>query len=154
MMVVIQRYLPEIKKGGYSILDMSCGSGMFLELSRSFGNKILGTNEPIPCVYAPLLKSQKVPYSLVDGSILPYPFEDNSFDIVTLMNALWFFEEKLWVDIIAELLRISSKTVFIISSLQDKYIDGNKKVAEMVSPPGWVRTIDIGNYIKWEYNGG
>jgi len=154
IMSVIQRFLPEIKNGGHSILDMSCGSGMFLELSRAYDNEILGSNEPIPCVYAPLLKSQKIPFVLVDGNILPYPFEDRSFDIVTLMNAIWFFPEDLWVPIVIELFRISRKTVFIITSTEDKYAKGSEKIDKIILPHGWEKTDTSHiNYIRWEYRG-
>ena len=154
----INRFIPEIKTGGYSILDMSCGSGAMLEVARMYGNDIQGTDEPF-CVYLPLLKSQNIPYLPVDGSNLPYPFEDNSFDIVASMHAIFFFSIDKWVDIVRDLCRISRKKVLVIStSRRDKpeFDEGNEILAKLDSPlPGWKMTQShLDSYFTWERNNG
>lgn len=151
---VINMYLPEIKKGGNRILDMSCGSGAFLEIARSYGNVIQGTDEPF-CVYLPLLKSQEVPYLPVDGRKLPYPIENKSFDVVTSMHAIFFIRESLWEDVIKEYCRISCKTILVATTAEKKFDRGNEILSKLTSPaPGWKLTkIHDKTHFKWECNG-
>lgn len=132
----INRYLPEISAGGLKLLDMSTGPGIFLEVARTFGNEVLGTNEP-NSIYRPLLESQGTPYLEVDGTTLPYPFDDCSFDVVTLLNALHFFPQKIWLDVLDELFRISKKVVFLMICEGKDCNDHVNKMSTNVRD-GWV----------------
>lgn len=146
--------IPEIKNGGYNILDMSCGSGMMLEIARDYGNEILGTNEP-GHVYAPLLDSQNIPIRLLDGSKLPYSqFEDKSFDIVSSMHALFFFPNDMWFGIVQEMCRIARKIVFVVTSIEPRYSDINDSLSNFAIS-GWDRVVchAHNSRLKWEYKG-
>jgi SAM-dependent methyltransferase len=127
------RYFPDLftddKK---SFLDLSCGNGATLEILRFLGhtgfgvdyesknhcfdkplfNSTLEMNNKWP--YKILLKSQNLDFKGHDLNVLPYPFEDNSFDIVNSWGAIEFYgRPKYWKVFLLEMLRISKEYVNI-----------------------------------------
>ena len=100
--------LPEYKKGGRSCLDLSCGNGVLLEVLRHYGNAVLGADR----AHFDFLRSQDVPYVEFDGDRLPYPFGDRSFDLVTCIGSITFYDVP-WAEVLSEFCRIARRTVFV-----------------------------------------
>lgn len=153
------RYLAELcsHSNPKKILDMSCGSGAQMEILKYYGHDVLGCDytskiprnrEPLryqedltekkSCIYEPLLKSQKLPYILHDGNQLPYPFEDNQFDVVLCWGAIQNYSHPdYWHLILEELTRIAKHTILVgfnipISKLPEdrEYVAKYKKAME------------------------
>lgn len=109
---LISSCLPECKKGGFSILDVSCGNGVFLELLRTYRNQIYGTE--VDKKYEEMLKSQNIPWKQWDSTILPFPFPDNTFDIVTCIGSINFYKPySLWGSIVKDFMRMGKKKVVV-----------------------------------------
>lgn len=141
-------YLPELRYGGKHILDMSTGPGTFLELARNYGNSIMGT-DAIDTVYAPLLHSQDIPFIEVDGGVVPYPFKDREFDVVTLMNAIHFLPINMWGSIMNELFRIAKQTVFIIACSGEDYNEHNNSLFT-IGGTQWTAKVFRSWYIRYD----
>lgn len=65
-------------------------------------------------VYQPIIESLGLNVRLHDGGVLPYPFEDNSFDVVCCYQAIEAYGSPTrWLDFIRDMCRIARKTVVI-----------------------------------------
>ena len=65
-------------------------------------------------IYQPIIESLNLDVTLFDASKLPYPFEDNSFDIVVCYQAIDAYAEPYdWTKITDEFCRIARSTVVI-----------------------------------------
>ena len=110
------RYFPDLfndeKK---SFLDLSCGNGATLEILRFLGHNSFGVDYESknhcfdkPLFHSTLEMNNKWPYKILlesqnldfkghDLNVIPYPFEDNSFDIVNSWGAIEFYgRPKYW----------------------------------------------------------
>jgi SAM-dependent methyltransferase len=115
-----------------SFLDFSCGNGATLEILRFLGHNSFGVDyesenhcfdKPLfhstmemnnKWPYKILLESQNLDFKGHDLNVIPYPFEDNSFDIVNSWGAIEFYgRPKYWKVFILEMLRISKEYVNI-----------------------------------------
>jgi ubiquinone/menaquinone biosynthesis C-methylase UbiE len=111
----IREYLPEYMTGGQSVLDVSCGSGIFLEVMRYYGNEIMGTDVN----RFSLLRAKQVPFIPHNSHSLPFPFEDQQFGLVTCLGSFGQYAKqgKIYArplnEIFAELFRLASRTVLV-----------------------------------------
>jgi hypothetical protein len=78
--------------------------------------------------YKILLESQKLDFKGHDLNIIPYPFEDNSFDIVNSWGAIEFYgRPKYWKVFILEMLRISKEYVNIAFNNISPWLKDNEE---------------------------
>ena len=64
--------------------------------------------------YQPIIESLGLDVRLFDGGILPYPFEDKSFDVVCCFQAIEAYgTPDKWCEILEEMCRIARKSVVI-----------------------------------------
>lgn len=110
-------FLPEYfkPKRRLEVLDLSCGSGSFLNLLRRKGHKIVGADFSRRPIY-------DIPFVHFDGRDLPFPFKDKSFDLVLCIISIGHYIGGKSLtkdgvgklnDVLAEFFRIARKTVFI-----------------------------------------
>lgn len=106
----IHRHLTEYtNQTQYSVLDLGCGAGTFLEVMRYYGNEIMGTE----LGRFSFLQSQGIPYREHDCHDVPYPWADNSFDLVALLGVAGHLEDFFLSDITDEMFRIAKKAIII-----------------------------------------
>ena len=131
-----------------SVLDFSTGGGSMLEVMRFLSHDVQGTDSP-KCKYKAMTDSQDLKVSYFDGSLLPYPFENESFDLVTCLHAINFYSCD-WKLVIDEFLRIARKTVLVVVNVNDKgQYEQNKQFLDSYCPDGWKVQIKDSTY-KWE----
>lgn len=85
----VERYIGGIRSGG-RVLDVACGSGRHIALSRSLGYDTVGIDRDLGAARAAFGADagvRLVQRDLEDGS--PFPFEPGSFDGVVVTNYLW-----------------------------------------------------------------
>lgn len=64
--------------------------------------------------YQPIIESLDLDVRLFDGGERPYPFADNSFDVVCCFQAIEAYSDpEHWIDTIREFCRISRKSVVV-----------------------------------------
>lgn len=80
--------------------------------TNTSANKV---NDKIPgWPYQPIIESLGLDVRMVDGASYPYPFEDDSFDIVCCYQAIdAYTSPDKWLDVVHEFCRIARKTVLI-----------------------------------------
>ncbi len=153
--VRINHHLPEtlIVKEPLDILEFSTAHGAMLEIWRSFGHNVVGTDyawtaedgasvkhkgvrkpwhrklldevrdqshtgklgKVVPgWPYQPIIESLGLDVRLFDGGERPYPFDDDSFDVVCCFQAIEAYSDPDgWLDTIREFCRIARKTVVV-----------------------------------------
>jgi SAM-dependent methyltransferase len=136
-------YLPEYLKGGYSVLDISCGAGIDLEIFRHYGNDIMGAD----LQYFPFMESQGVPYVDHDCCNLPYPFPDKSYDLVCNVGSISNYHHD-WLDVLDEFFRIARKTVFFVPNMGQPFEDNKDRIPGHIRE--WKRTPTPEGVYKWE----
>ena len=73
---------------GVRVLDIGCGSGVFLRMAADRGAEVAGLDAAGPLIE---LARARVPEAeLVVGEMEALPFADDSFDLVTAFNSLFF----------------------------------------------------------------
>lgn len=139
---IVASYLPEYMAGGKSVLDVSCGAGVFLEIMRYFGNEIHGTCTNMFSMKA----SQEVPYTRWDSRNLPLPFADESYDLVSCFGSLKQYGDTRAL-IFRDLFRMARETVIVdVNSSESK----RKFSGFLTSPPeGW-KYEQLGA-VTWKY---
>jgi len=140
-------HLPEYEKGGYKVLDISCGSGAFLETMRYFGNEVYGTDVG----YFPFLESQNIPYCFMDCTVFPYPFDSNSFDLVSCIGSMTFYRpfDKVWPRALSEFARIAKKTIFVTINVGSNCDEYSYLIDEWKDKE-WELMEKDGSFYKWE----
>ena len=79
------------------ILDIGCGGGMNINRMASEAKKVYGVDYSIESVNLSrevnegLIKRGKV--EIYEGNVMDLPFEDNSFDIVTAFETVYFWQD-------------------------------------------------------------
>jgi SAM-dependent methyltransferase len=141
---LIEKFLPEYKAGGKSVLDLSCGNGALLEILRHYGNEVAGSEVE----YFLYLKSQAIPFVRHDCAVFPYPFEDQSFDLVSCIGSISFYRSEC-APVLLELFRIARKTVFVLVNTGE-YLDTYGPELQAFCPDGWRKTLNAGSVYKWE----
>lgn len=140
---LVEKFLPEYMCGGGSVLDISCGAGVFLEVMRHYGNVIFGTGIDM----FEFKDSQGVPHLALDSNNVPYPFADKMFDLVTCFGSMKKYDEAKLPAIFAEFFRIARKTVLIkLNSIT--WVNQHDEL--LSSPPeGW--GIQVVGETLWKY---
>lgn len=145
----IRQYLPEYMQGGCRVLDVSCGAGIFLEVMRYYGNEIMGTDVN----RFSLMQAQNIPFTPHNSHSLPFPFEDEAFDLVTCLGSFGQYasQNKLYArplsEIFAELFRMARQTVLVkMNSIETatRHADVFKQY-----PRGWVRSVHDTTIFKY-----
>lgn len=140
----IHRYLPELENGAKvgKILDISTGTGVFIELLNDLGYEAVGTEVP-NCIYEPFHKSQKINVTYHD-SVETFPFKKNAFGLVTCIGAFQHYPEDKWSDILKEIFRMAKKTVLVsIEKVEDQSLFS-------IVPDGWSLTYQINTIYRWD----
>ena len=92
------------------ILDVGCGTGLYLELFQQNGLNVTGLEPSLP-----MLKKagERLGHraSLVPGRAEDLPFDDNEFDIVVLITSLEFVEDP--ESALSEAMRVAQDRIFI-----------------------------------------
>lgn len=141
----IHRYMPDFEngdKGKVKILDISTGTGVFIELLNDMGYETTGTEIP-NCIYEPFHKSQKLNVIYHDSTEIPYPFKKNAFHLVTCIGAFQHYPEEKRDEILKEIFRIAKKTVII--SIEE--VDDHNPFDV---PEGWALTSHINTIYRWD----
>ena len=91
----LNRYLPFLKNGGKSVLDIGPGPGEFLEVCRSYGNTICGSDAPIDdCEMGGSYISLSYLMTKRQGLDVKYDgldmssYEDSSFDVINSQGSI------------------------------------------------------------------
>ena len=96
----ISKFLDEDKK--YSILDVGCGTGIIVKEFSKLGDA-MGLDIEIKALKFCQNRGLK---KLVQGDLMHLPFEDNSYDIVSIFDVLYHKDVKDDVAAMRELFRI------------------------------------------------
>lgn len=138
-----RRDLPEYQAGGYRVLDISCGSGIDLEIMRHYGNVVMGMD----IQYFELLDSQEIPYVNHNGGDLPYPFKTDEYDLVLCMGSISNYGAD-WLEVLGEFFRIARKTVYFIPNRGEPFDQNKDRIPKEVD--GWKSAIYQEGLYKWE----
>lgn len=130
-----------------TVLDVSTGTGIFVELMNDLGHVAQGTEIP-DSPYQVFHKSQKIDVTYHDSTDLPFPFE-GKFDLVTCIGSLNEYPEEMWGKIYKELFKMANKTVFIGVTKGDAY-DRNSKIFNKPPVNGWKLTVQNGSFYRWD----
>jgi len=144
----IAGYLMEIVEAPGRVIDFSCGCGVLLEILHHCGCSVQGT-EPPGSLYSVYLNALQVPFTTLDGNILPYPFKTSSCDYITQVNALDFLEPALWPSILQEYTRIARKMVYIRVN-PEKVFDQNRHFLDDFKAEGWSLVLQKKSHYKWK----
>lgn len=140
----IKTYVPEyMAPPSRKVLDVSCGSGAFLEIMRHFGHEIMGMD----IQHFPLLDSQNIPYAAHDGKDLPYPFGDESYDLVACQGAISNYGIP-WRSVLGEFFRISRSCVLLICN-NGQPLEENAAMLSSLNLAGWSHVINRSSVHKW-----
>jgi hypothetical protein len=90
--LVIPEMLHSIPDGSKNYLDMSGGNGASCEIMKYYGYRVMSCDfyqgSEYYKSYEPFLDSQKIPHVIHDCTKFPYPFEDDSYNILTSLIAI------------------------------------------------------------------
>jgi len=144
----IAGYLMEVVETPGKVIDFSCGCGVLLEILHHCGCSVQGT-EPPGSLYSVYLNALQIPFTTLDGNILPYPFKNSSFDYVTQVNALDFLEPTLWPSILREYTRIARKMIYIRVNPENIF-DQNRHFLDDFKAEGWSLVLQKKSHYKWK----
>lgn len=144
----IAGYLMEIVETPGKVIDFSCGCGVLLEILHYCGCSVQGT-EPPGSLYSVYLNALQIPFTTLDGNILPYPFKNSSVDYVTQVNALDFLEPTLWPSILKEYTRIARKMVYIRVNPENTF-EQNRHFLDDFKTEGWSLVLQKKSHYKWK----
>ena len=98
-------------KGDSKILDVACGTGNFLKKLRKINSniRIFGIDDCEGMVNAARKKVPSGNFMVSDAGRLP--FDDNSFDLVSIVDAFYYFQDK--EKVISECSRVLKPSGFL-----------------------------------------
>ncbi len=141
---LISKFLPDYIEGGKSVIDISTGNGAFIEIMRHYGNEVMGVEH----YYFDYLRSQDLPFVEHDCNKLPYPFKDASYDLVSCIGSITFYDAK-WIYVLDEFFRIARRDVFLIVNSGEPRDRMGYKLDNYVKE-GWQRVpIDDDAVFHW-----
>lgn len=107
---LLQRVLSPWPRRGHSLLEVECGTGLFLEFFWEGGFDVSGLDSQLPLV---TMAQERLGGRADIHTCVPdyLPYDDNSFDYVALINVLEFTPQPKAV--LAEALRVAAKGVVI-----------------------------------------
>lgn len=129
-----------------TVLDISTGTGVFVELMNDLGHDARGTEIP-KTPYMLFHKSQKTDVDYVD-STEPLPYAKGEFNLVTCIGGFNEYPESMWSKILKEIFRIAINTVLIGITKGAAY-DNNSDVFSKV-PKGWKLTQQNETFYRWD----
>jgi SAM-dependent methyltransferase len=141
----IDRHLPLLKKGGLKVLDVSCGTGVMTEILRYYGNDVTAMEQKNG-IFQRVLVTQKIGHIEHDCSVIPYPFPDQSFDVVINIAAIDQYRAP-WKPIVQEFMRLARKEVFIQPN-RGQQLEDNRQGLNEAALPGWTLAVDEDTY-RW-----
>lgn len=108
--LLFQRLVSEWPRRGHSLLDVACGTGVFLEMLWEYGFDVTGL-DPAPdnLKTARERLGHRAEFRLGQPDYLP--FDDQSMDYVSLISLLEYVENPK--DVLAEALRVASRGVVV-----------------------------------------
>lgn len=117
---IIDRYLPEIKSGNLSILDIGCREGTFLQLARQYNNNVFGIEHRKK--YWDELAQQGIPYIVSNIADLPCPLANNrAYDIVVCLHSFSQVEVSKWDKYIEDFSRLAKSTIMVLANRGEQY---------------------------------
>jgi SAM-dependent methyltransferase len=146
---LIEKYLSDYTDGADSrtVLDISTGTGVLVELMNDLGHQAKGTEIP-DSPYTVFHKSQKIDVEYFDVADIPFPVKEK-FDLVTCIGAFNEYPEEAWSKIFKEILKIADKTVLIGITKGEAY-DRNSRVFTKPLIKGWELTEQNGTFYRWD----
>ena len=134
------------------ILDVGCGNGATLEVFRYYGHEAIGLDKPQ--IYSPMIESQGLKSVPHDGGSVPYPFEDNEFDLVICWGAITFFRPiEKWAHVLDEFARLSKSAIILAPNIGSTYDKGRPHI-ESWKPSGGFRCTATGYEHKYRWDKG
>lgn len=94
--------LSEVPRG--TLLDVGCGRGEMLDIAQNMKFKVTGLE-----VSAPMCDDVRV----FEGEAQAMPFDDKSFDVVTMFDVMEHLPESDIYLVINELIRVARKTIVL-----------------------------------------
>lgn len=107
---LFQHLVSRWPRRGYTLLDVGCGTGVFLEMLWEYGFNVTGfdnNTEVLELARARL--GNRVDFQL--GQIDHLPFDDDSFDYVSLLSVLEY--AKAPVPVLQEAIRVAKRGILV-----------------------------------------
>jgi len=143
----LDKHFPELKKGGKKVLDVSCGTGVLLEILNYYGNETTGI-EWAGSIFRNVLDTQGIDWIKHDCSKVPYPFPDKSFDYVICIAAIDQYRVP-WAPIVQEFMRLAKEVVFVLPN-RGQTLEDNRQALNHCALPGWGQSCNEDTY-TWTY---
>ncbi|MCX6720151.1 MAG: methyltransferase domain-containing protein [Candidatus Staskawiczbacteria bacterium] len=88
------QFLRNYIKDNYSILDVACGTGIFLKkINKKYrGLKLCGIDNSEEMISSANKQSGTITFKTASAEKIP--FENNSFDLVMVIDAFYYFQDK------------------------------------------------------------
>ncbi|MCP2519378.1 class I SAM-dependent methyltransferase [Candidatus Aminicenantes bacterium AC-335-A11] len=125
---IVQKILKNISEENFSILDIPCGYGRFINILENNGNKIFASDLSFSMVEKAREKNYKNFY-FVSNLKLGIPIKSNTIDCVfcfRFFHHLHYREER--VKVLKELERISKKWIIISCYIENKIHSIQRKI--------------------------
>ncbi|KAG2198006.1 hypothetical protein INT47_004973 [Mucor saturninus] len=107
----IQRLL---QAGGSEVLDIGCGAGFWTsDMASRFPISYFTGVDIDKNVLPNSPSSRNIFYQRIDLIELPLPFEDDTFDYIFIRSMIDTLPDKMWDDVLKELVRIMKKGAYI-----------------------------------------
>ena len=156
------RYLSGIKcrlKAGMGlkqkVIDIGAGGGAALEIFKHFGYNVLAVDRydiRSGTDYDKMLISQKIHHIHHDCSKIPYPFKDQSFDILlsmgSIINIVSGDHTKIPI-ILNEFSRITKKTIFLVVN-RGPHLDRGKRIIQTWKSDFKLTYTNNNNVFRWD----
>jgi len=97
--------------------------------------------------YFPFLESQEIPYVKHNCSITPYPFEDNSYDVVTCIGSISNYQAS-WLVVLSEFFRIAKECVYLVVN-SGHLLEENHNALVNLTYQKWYPTSPCRGTYKW-----
>lgn len=111
------------KEGQSSAITRKLGDTDFERHTDDFGFEIAEIPAEQEWAYRHITESVNIPMKVFDAGALPYPFEDKSVDVTICLQAIEHYcHPDDWADVVAEMCRISRRSIFILlNPMHHKY---------------------------------
>lgn len=88
------KFLQPYIKDNFNILDIACGTGIFLKKISKKNNstKLFGIDNSKKMISVANKIPSNITFKVADAESLP--FDDNSFDLITVIDAFYYFQNK------------------------------------------------------------
>jgi ubiquinone/menaquinone biosynthesis C-methylase UbiE len=103
------------------ILDIGCGDGFLTSMLSVVSQRVVGVDLSVSGLTFAKEKIKNFSVDLVQASAEHLPFQDNSFDVVTLFEVIEHIPEDLAIDVVEEILRVLRKHGKVIVTTPDPY---------------------------------